>query len=296
MLSWFRGPTPRRVAVGYAALLAASHVVEHAFPAVEATQLHVARVHAVNGGILEPQMVQIAYRDSNLASAEIPVVLVHGSPGSSAVLEKLGDLLASRFRVIVPDLPGFGASTRDIPDYSFRAHGDYLVQLLDLLNIRKIKIVGFSMGGGVALSIAERAPERVQSIVMLSAIGLQEYELTGDYRLNHGLHAGQLGVFWLLKNGLPHFGLVRQMHLTVEYARNFYDSDQRPLRSVLEHYRAPMLILHGREDRNVPIAAAREHHKLVPQSRLVELEGDHFLAFMRPQLFLEPLVNFLSQR
>jgi len=148
------------------------------------------------------------------------------------------------------------------------------------------------MGGGVALSIADRAPERVHSIVMLSAIGVQEYELTGDYSLNHSLHAAQLGSLWLVRYGVPHFGLVRPMPLTIEYARNFYDSDQRPLRSVLGHYRGPMLILHGRQDRNVPIAAAHEHHKLVPQSQLIELEGDHFLAFMRPQVLLEPLVTF----
>jgi pimeloyl-ACP methyl ester carboxylesterase len=64
--------------------------------------------------------------------------------------------------------------------------------------------------------------------------------------------------------------------LNVEYARNFYDTDQRPLRHVLESSRGPMLILHGKDDWNVPPAAALEHHKIVRQSELVLLEGNHF--------------------
>ncbi len=223
------------------------------------------------------------------------MVLIHGSPGSGEVLRKLAGLLAPRFRVIVPDLPGFGASTHQLPDYSFRAHAAYLLELLDALHVQRSQFVGFSMGGGVALSVIDLAPQRVASVVMLSAIGVQEHELTGSYAGNHFLHGMQLGALWLLENGIPHFGLLRKFPLTIEYARNFYDSDQRPLRSILMHYRGPMLILHGREDRNVPVAAAREHHRLVPQSELIEFPTNHFMAFLDPAVFLEPLAEFLSR-
>ena len=102
----------------------------------------------------------------------MPVVLVHGSPGTSRVFGSVTPALAPSFRVIVPDLPGFGASTHELPDYSFRAHAQYILELLDELRIRKAQLVGFSMGGGVVLSMADIAPERVASIVLLSAIGV----------------------------------------------------------------------------------------------------------------------------
>ncbi|MCB1036820.1 MAG: VTT domain-containing protein, partial [Acidobacteria bacterium] len=60
-----------------------------------------------------------------------------------------------------------------------------------------------------------------------------------------------------------------------------YDTDQRPLRKVLEQYDGPMLIVHGRNDVLVPIAAAREHHRLVPQSEFQVLERNHFFVFTR---------------
>ena len=99
--------------------------------------------------------------------------------------------------------------------------------------------------------------------------------------MNHVLHGAQLALRWTLKNGVPHFGLLRSVPLTVEYARNFYDSDQRPLRTILARYHGPMII-HGTRDRNVPIAAALEHHKLVPQSQIVELDDVHFMALCTP--------------
>jgi hypothetical protein len=59
---------------------------------------------------------------------------------------------------------------------------------------------------------------------------------------------------WVLREGLPHFGLLDRVPLNVEYARNFYDSDQRPLRAILSRYTGPMLIIHGSTDRNVPLS------------------------------------------
>jgi len=283
-----------QIAGAYLILLIASHFVEGTVAEPKwSAEIRRASVHVVDHDQTQSRTILLAYRDTAPESAELPVVLVHGSPGSGEVLEKLANLLAPQFRVIVPDLPGFGASTRDLPDYSFRAHGEYLIELLDALHVDRAQFVGFSMGGGVVLSITDLAPQRVASVVMLSAIGVQEYELAGSYQVNHLLHGAQLALLWTLKNGFPHFGLFRKFPLTVEYARNFYDSDQRPLRTILARYRGPMLIIHGTRDRNVPIAAAREHHKLVSQSQIVELDGHHFMAFLHPSEFLDPLARFL---
>jgi pimeloyl-ACP methyl ester carboxylesterase len=292
---WLKKSVRLQIAGAYLILLIASHVVEstRAEPG-RSPEIRTASVHVADHGRIQSRTIVLAYRDTAPESTELPVVLVHGSPGSGEVLKKLAALLTPQFRVIVPDLPGFGASAHDLPDYSFRAHGAYLVELLDALHIDRAQFVGFSMGGGVVLSVTDLAPRRVASIVMLSAIGVQEHELTGSYRANHFLHGAQLALLWTLKNGFPHFGLFWNVPLTVEYARNFYDSDQRPLRTILAQYRGPMLIIHGIRDRNVPIAAALEHHKLVPQSQMVELDDNHFMAFMHPSEFVDPLVQFLS--
>jgi pimeloyl-ACP methyl ester carboxylesterase len=239
--------------------------------------------------------VRMAYRDSAPERrGGPPLVLVHGSPGSGEVFDRMGRLLAPRIRVLAPDLPGFGDSARRIPDYSFLAHARYLLRWLDAIGIQRAHLGGFSMGGGVVLSAAALAPDRVESLLLLSAIGVQEHELTGSYWWNHLLHAGQLAVIGALDLGIPHFGLFDRFPLGLSYARNFYDSDQRPLRGILESWGGPMLILHGNRDSNVPAAAAREHHRIVRRSRLVVYPGDHFLVFQRPELMTPEIVAFLE--
>ncbi len=241
--------------------------------------------------------VSVAYREFASASQtnELPILLLHGSPGDSESLTGLAGNLSRTRRVIVPDLPGFGDSTRNIPDYSFRAHAFYLKQLAEKLKLERFHLLAFSMGGGTALNLAEIAPERIASIEMVSAIGVQEYELLGDYRLNHVLHGAQLAAIWALQNLTPHFGLLDGAFFGTSYARNFYDSDQRPLRSILKIIEQPVLIIHGRNDPLVPVQAAREHHRLVPQSEYVELDENHFMIFQHPDEIAPIVEDFLNR-
>ena len=150
------------------------------------------------------------------------------------------------------------------------------------------------MGGGVAIALARRHPERSASLTLLSGLGVQEQELFGRYWVNHAVHGVQLAALWLLTEATPHFGLFDRMFMGVEYARNFYDTDQRPLRPALLAFDGPALIYHGRHDFLVPYDAALEHHRLLPQSVLVTSEGDHFDTFMRPREVAAALVPFLA--
>lgn len=236
--------------------------------------------------------VTVAYNDSAPGSALPVVLLLHGSPGSASNFDRLVPHLQPRYRVISIDLPGFGGSSANVPDYSFLAHARYVLALMDALNIRRAHLVGFSMGGGVVLSMADIAPERVTSIVMLSAIGAQEFELLGDYHLNHAVHGLQHGALWLLYHGIPHFGGLPN---PLTFTRNFFDSDQRPLRAIMQRYASPMLIFQGREDPLVPYEAAVEHARLVPQAELMLIDTSHFIVFEEPQTVADALLPFFDK-
>lgn len=271
----------------YGLLLAISFVVrDRQRPTVRVDALeHAADVRAVDGGRLTSARVRIAYRELAPGSGRDleTIVLLHGSPGRKEDFGHLAPILARDARVLVPDLPGFGSSTQTLPDYSFRAHALYLRQFLDDLGVSRAHVLGFSMGGGVALNLVDVAPERVSSLTMLSAIGVQEMELTGDYYVNHLVHGVQLAILLFVREGTPQMGVLDGAMLGVPYARNFFDSDQRTLRSILRRVAVPTLIVHGADDTRVPIEAAREHYRLVPQSELVTLDGDHSLLFKSAQ-------------
>lgn len=280
----------------YLVLLAVSKVARTLHPAEwKSTEgVRTVTVGAVRHDSVFTDPVRIAFLELN-RSASSTILLLHGSPGDHREVGELARLLSSDYHVIAPDLPGFGGSSRNLPDYSFRSHGRYVLQLLDSLGIPRAHVLGFSMGGGVALSMVDLAPSRVDGLVMLSAIGAQEYELLGDYTLNHALHGLQLAGLWLLREGVPHMGYLDDSAMGVEYARNFFDSDQRPLRRILAGYAGPLLLIHGEHDPLVAPAAAIEHHRLVPQSELRLLPGNHFMAFTHPEELATPIAEFLRR-
>jgi len=236
----------------------------------------------------------VAFRDFGPPRDEA-VVLLHGSPGSLQDFAALAARLGPDRRILVPDLIGFGHSSPSAPDHSFVAQAEALLQLLEARGIARAHVVGFSWGGGVAIELAHRAPERVASLVLVSALGVQEHELLGRYELNrlvHGFqHAIVVGLDWLV----PHFGLRGRVPFGRGFTRSFLDADQRPLRGHLEAFAGPMLLIHGRDDLLVPLAAAREHHRIVPQSELVWIEGGHLVLWNAPERVAETLRDWLGR-
>ena len=110
----------------------------------------------------------IHYIDIGISTA-VPVVFVHGFPFSHKMWLTPGgqtEALASSHRVIAYDVRGHGDSEIGDGQYTIELFVDDLVALLDHLSIVKAVIVGLSMGGYIALRLAERAPDRVRGLVL----------------------------------------------------------------------------------------------------------------------------------
>jgi len=160
---------------GYGILLAISHLVRQNTPAEAplAQDKQLTRLPAVDGERSTKQEIKLAYREFvPAAKKSLPVlILLHGSPKGSETFDDLGPALGKNHRVIVPDLPGFGASSAFIPDYSIRAHAKYVLRLMNHRDVKKAHLVGYSMGGGVAINMAEIAPEKISSLFMTPISG-----------------------------------------------------------------------------------------------------------------------------
>lgn len=276
----------RRWWVVYLVLLALSQGAQALWPRrpapgpdqqVTAVPRHTA--HGPAGG----NPVRIAWREraagSDGAADGETVIYLHGVPGSGRDAARLAGHVAPRFRFLAPDLPGFGASTRDLPDYGVAAQARYLLAWMDAVGVERAHLVAHSMGAGVAIQAADLAPRRVASIAAYGGIGVQEGEGSGDYYLEHLKYAAGYALLVALPEALPHFGLLGPRSSRHAMIRCFMDTDQRPLRAMLERLEPPLLLVHGRRDPLVPLRAAEEHHRLAARSEFVVLEGSHFLVF-----------------
>lgn len=105
-----------------------------------------------------------------------PVLMLHGGgPGASGVSNYSRNVaaLARRFRVLVPDLPGYGKSTKGVSHADpFGDLAQSMLGLLDELGIRHVAVIGNSLGGACALRMALEHPDRVSSLVLMGPGGI----------------------------------------------------------------------------------------------------------------------------
>ena len=115
---------------------------------------------------------RIAFADLGEGPA---VVLLHGFPQSSFVWRDLAPLLASRFRVIAPDLVGAGGSDKPADvSLALDAQTGYVLELLDALGIERFAVVGHGFGGGIAQRLALDTP-RVDALVLIDAVAFDAW-------------------------------------------------------------------------------------------------------------------------
>lgn len=224
----------------------------------------------------------------------VPVLLLHGCPGSASDYVAFASALAARGRrVLTPSLPGFGASTA--PDsFAVTAQADAVIALLDALAIDRVDVVAHSLGGSLALEMASRDPSRVRSLTAIAATGVVELELFGRHGLNTAVHRLQLAALTAVRWGVPHFGAFFDQPFDLAYARSFAELDQRPARAQWSALRIPVAIVHGVDDFLVPPAVAREHARLAPQAVLDLRDGGHFDVFLAPAALADRVTPFLD--
>jgi pimeloyl-ACP methyl ester carboxylesterase len=257
-----------------------------------------AKVHAFGHIDSEATHIRVAYDDFPTQSDQSrpPVIILHGSPGRARELAPLARAFQSHgYRVLTPDLPGFGDSTRDPPDLSIEAHARQILALMDQLNFPRAHIIGWSLGGGVGMHMADKAPDRIASLTLMASISDQSVEGTRSYFAEHAKYAAGYTAATLARYAIPHFGLLAPLDDIRNSMRNFWDTDMRPLAGIMQRLTTPTLILHGRHDLLVPPFAAEHSHDLIQPSRLVITEHSHFYPFLQPELAASHILPLLRR-
>ena len=107
------------------------------------------------------------------AGTGTPLVLLHDALASHETFLATTSHLAASFRVVAPDLPGFGASEKPDPQryaYGWDGFADSIADLIGALGLGRVHVCGHAMGGGVALALAARHPALVHKLVLVDAL------------------------------------------------------------------------------------------------------------------------------
>ena len=96
-----------------------------------------------------------------------PILCLHGHPGSGSSMSVFTNHLSKRFLTVAPDLRGYGQSRVKV-NFDMEDHLNDLEDLLDRLKIEKFMVLGWSLGGILALELALRHPERVTGLILIA--------------------------------------------------------------------------------------------------------------------------------
>jgi pimeloyl-ACP methyl ester carboxylesterase len=250
-----------------------------------------------------------------------PLVLLHGWARSHYYFRPIVEALAADHELIALDLPGFGESDRpspDIFDYSLDTYADIVDEVMSQCGVASANVLGASMGGGVALTLAARRPERVQRLVLVGAVVYPPPGLPLEAKLALTPGVGPL----LFKHVYGKRDFVRECRvqsvrdgrcISDDWIDYFWSRLQRAggmdaayacfrvCSSLAENsgdpgrVRAPTLLVWGDEDRLVPLSQGKRLGRAVAGARLEVIPASGHMPFIeRPQQFLRVVRPFLA--
>lgn len=249
----------------------------------------------VHEQVVDLPTARVNYLDAGSGPA---VVLLHGSgPGATGATNFTPNIapLAEHFRVITPDMPGWGQSNTPTEPNNYN-HVGVLIELLDHLGIEKAALIGNSMGGFTSVSTAILHPERVSHVVTMGAgapgnslifapgPGLSEglkvlahayYEPTAE-NVKKLVGIMCYDPAWAtdeLAQARAEATLAHQDHLEY-WKQNFFKGSgiiRTDLAGKAREITAPTMAIHGRDDRVVPYESSLHLVAQIPNSRLVLL-------------------------
>ena len=251
-----------------------------------------------------------------------PVVLIHGWPLSGASwAAQVPALTQAGFRVITYDRRGFGQSDKPADGFDYDTLADDLAGIMDLMDLKKATLVGFSMGGGeVARYITRHGEDRLQSVVFAAAVPpyMLKTEDNPDGPLTKAAADGMESV--LRADRTAFFDTFTKGFFSVDGVLKVSEADRQKaiilchqsdqaaalgcmkafattdFRDDLPEVTVPTLVLHGAGDGTVPFeGSGGRTHKAIAGSKLVVIEdAPHGFNVSHAEEFNKALIDFLN--
>ncbi|MEB3828048.1 alpha/beta fold hydrolase [Phormidium sp. CCY1219] len=221
-----------------------------------------------------------------LRGAGFPILCLHGHPGHSGCMSVFSDRLSHRFQIIAPDLRGYGKTRAQSP-FQMRDHLEDLDALLDRLNLDKYLLLGWSLGGILALELALRHPHRVTGLILVASaarprsshppVSWQDLFFTGVAGIiNRIKPSWQWNIDTFAKRSLLRYLIAQHTPLAYRYLAlegtsaylQTHRHAQQALNAALKagynrldelpQIQCPALVLAGAADRHITAEASRE--------------------------------------
>lgn len=249
------------------------------------------------------------YQEFN-PSAKNTIVLIHGLGASSEMWEfQFEPLTKAGYRVIAPDMPGFGKSPESNETLTIESMADEVANLMRDLKIAKANIIGLSMGGAIAQKFALKHPEKLERLILSNTAARFANKIFG---------IKYLALRYLMLKIIPRrsgaksiakfvFPKKDQQYFRDEFIKQILQASDKAyfqatkaiidhdLRKEITNIKAPTLLVSGKEDRLTMPFQLRKINGLIPHSKLVMLAGGHVTPVDSADDFNREILAFLDK-
>jgi pimeloyl-ACP methyl ester carboxylesterase len=248
-----------------------------------------------------------------------PLVIVHGWTGAASNFVELAPLLARRFRVLIPDLPGHGGSSPLPAAPNLDAYADRVRDVAAAEEMLPAAVVGHSMGGLVALRLALRRPDDVRALVLAASAGIESVTRRAEFWVAFVGLTRPSRVLSPLRRQIAASPLLRRLvfsslqvanplALSAEAIDGLLGSSRHHSdvvsagkalvrddpRTELEAVRCPTFLLWGARDLQVPLSDAFEYARRLRAPLRVIADCGHLLVVERPDACADAIVEWLD--
>jgi proline iminopeptidase len=252
-----------------------------------------------------------------------PILCLHGHPGSARSMSVFTEPLSQRFKTYAPDLRGYGDSRTSQP-FQMVDHLLDLEALLDCHQLGRCLVLGWSLGGILAMELALRHPDRISGLILIATaaypcgnhppITWQDNALTGIAALvNLAVPGWEPNIEWVGKRSLFRYLIQQHTQGAYRYLANeavyAYLKTSQPAtaalnRALRQRYNrlaeiqtitCPCLVLAGEGDRHITAASSKETAQNLPNSELqVYPNTAHLFPWEIPQQVQSDILKWLE--
>lgn len=222
------------------------------------------------------------------------IVLLHGYLSQKESFYYQIEFLSAYYRVIAPDMPGFGASGPLVSAWSVGDYAEWFISFLRAQNATQVHILAHSFGARVAFKAISAHPEIAKSLIVTGGAGLVKPR-SAEYLKKVRLYRRVKKIF--PRFAQKHFGSEEYRRLPPVMRESYKKIVNEDLSACAAQIKCKTYLIYGREDTVTPAAEEGETFgRLIKNSRLELTEGGHFCFSQYPQEFNEKIFNFLREQ
>ena len=250
---------------------------------------------------------KIRYLESG--TSKNTLVLIHGLGASAERWDNVIPIFADNFRVVVPDLIGFGYSDKPTADYTLDFFSEFLEKFFVASNIKRPNLIGSSLGGQISAEYASSHSQEIEKLILVSPSGMMKQSTPAlDAYIMAALYPNEINAknaFELMEGSGKHVedqivnGFIERMQLpnaklafmsTVLGLKNSIS-----IASKLKSISTPTLIIWGADDPVIPINHADDFVSAIQDCKFYRMDGCGHTPYVQdPVTFTSNVLKFLN--